>query len=169
MEIKADLAGKEMKVHRISPCGQSLVETILALPLLLILLAGGYWIYRYLSLSSSAESAAHAQMLRTGRRLGGIEPRLSVTIHPGEDVARIESHNDPLIGVVPLFRGLSGRTTAAADVSLEKEAVGAFLDLPSHALHRKAEGAVDCWGKETPSGGAVRRTVKGILATGALR
>lgn len=152
-----------------SPCGQSLIETVLVLPLLLILLGGGYWFYRDLSLSSSAESAAHAQMLRAGRRLAGIEPRLSGTIHPGDNVARIEAYNDPLIGEVPLFRGLSGRTTASADVSLEKEPVGAFLGLPSHSLRREAAGAVDCWGKETHSGSTVRRTVQGILLTGVLR
>ena len=158
-----------MKSRRTSPCGQSLVETVLVLPLLLILLGGGYWFYRNLSLSSSAESAAHAQMLRAGRRLAGIEPRLSGTIHPGDNVAHIEAHNDPLIGEVPLFRGLAGRTTASADVSLGKEHVGAFLDLPSHALRREAGGAVDCWGKGTPSGATVRRTVQGILLTGVLR
>jgi len=158
-----------MMSRRTSPCGQSLLETVLTLPLLLILLGGGYWCYRDLSLSSSAESAAHAQMLRAGRRLAGIEPRLSGTIHPGKDVVRIEAHNDPLIVAVPLFHGLAGRTDASADVSLGNEPVGAFLDLPSHALHRGAEGAVDCWGQGTPSGATVRRTVQGILLTGALR
>ena len=169
MEIETDRTGEKMKRRRTSPCGQSIVETVLALPLLLILLGGGYWFYRDLSLSSSAESAAHAQMLRAGRRLAGIEPRLSGTIHPGDDVAHIEAHDDPLIGEVPLFRGLAGRTIASADVSLGKEPVGAFFDLPSHALRREAEGAVDCWGKETPSGRTVRRTVQGILLTGVLR
>lgn len=158
-----------MKNLRTTSCGQSLIETAMVLPLLLILLGGGYWFYRDLSLSSPAESAAHAQMLRAGRRLAGIEPRLSGTIHPGDNVAHIEAHNDPMIGVVPLFSGLSGRTTASADVSLGNEPVGAFLDLPSHALRREAEGAVDCWGKETPSGSTVRRTVQGILLTGVLR
>ena len=158
-----------MKTRRNSPGGQSLVETVLALPMLLILLGGGYWFYRDFSLSSSAECAAHAQMLRTGRRQAGIEPRLSGTIHPGDNVARIEGHNDPLVGEVALFRGLAGRTIASANVSPGKEPVGAFLDLPSHALRREAEGVVDCWGKETASGSTVRRTVQGILLTGALR
>jgi len=158
-----------MKRRGNSPFGQSVVETVLLLPLLLILLGGGYRFYRNLSLSSSAESAAHAQMLRAGRGQTEIGPRLSGTIHPGDNVARIEARNDPLIGEVPLFGGLAGRTTAAAAVSLGKEPVGAFLDLPTHVLPREAEGAVDCWGKETPSGSTVRRTVQGILLTGALR
>ena len=158
-----------MRSHRTPPIGQSLIETVLALPLLLILLGGGYWFYRELSLSSSAESAAYVHMLRTGRRLAGIESRLSGAIHPGDNVTRIGAENGPLIGEVPLFRGLSGRTTAFADVSLGKEPVGAFLDLPSHTLRRNAEAAVDCWGRETPSGAAVRRTVRGILLTGVLR
>jgi len=158
-----------MKSRRKSPCGQSLVEVVLLLPPLLILLGGGYWFYRNLSLLSSAETAAHAQMLRSGRRLSGIEPRLSVAIHPGDNVAHIEARNDPLISEVPLFRGLAGRTIASACVSLGKEPVGAFLDLPSHALRREAEGSVDCWGKETSSGSTVRRTVKGIVLTGVLR
>jgi hypothetical protein len=158
-----------MKNRRNSSGGQTIVETLLVLPLLLILLGGGYWFYRDLSLSSSAESATHTQMLRSGRRQAGIESRLSGTIHPGDNVARIEAHNDFLIGEIPLFRGLAGRTVASANISLGKEPVGAFLDLPSHTLRREAEGAVDCWGKETPSGSTVRRTVQGILLTGALR
>ena len=149
--------------------GQSIVETVLVLPLLLILLGGGYWFYRHLSLSSSAESAAHAQMLRAGRRLPGIEPRLSAMIDPADNVGRIGAHNDPLVGEVPLFPGLAGRTVASADVSVGKERVGAFLALPSHDLRREAEGAVDPWGIETPSGKTVRRTVRGIVLSGALR
>jgi hypothetical protein len=169
MEIPIDRTGEEMKNRRGSPCGQSLVETALVLPLLLILLGGGYWFYRDLSLSSTAESAAHAQMLRTGRRQAGIEPLLCETIHPGDNVAHIEAHNDPLIGRIPLFSGLTGRTTASADVTLAKEPVGAFLDLPPHAFRRETGGAVDCWGRDAPSGSRVRRTIQGILSTGVLR
>lgn len=158
-----------MKALRNPARGQTLVETALLLPVLLILLGGAYWFYRDLSLSSAAESAAHAQMLRAGRRLAGIEPRLSGSILPGENAARIEARNDPLVGEVPLFRGLPGRTIASTEVSLGKEPVGAFLDLPSHAIRKEAEGAVDCWAKETPAGSTIRRTVQGILLTGVLR
>lgn len=149
--------------------GQSLVETVLALPLLLVLLAGGFWLYRDLSLASSAESAAQAQMLRTGRRQPGIGSPLSETILSGDNAVRIQARTDPLIGQVPPFRGLSGRTVATTDVAFAGEAIGAFLDLPSHGIRSEAKGAVDCWDKETPSGTAVRRVVRGIASTGAIR
>jgi type II secretory pathway component PulJ len=169
VEIEADRTEEEMNIRRNSPRGQSLLETALALPLVLILLGGGYWFFRDLSLSSSAESAAHAQMLRSGRRCAGIESRLSGMIHPADNVVRIEGRDDPLIGRIPLFRGLAGRTVASVGVSLRSESVGAFLHLPSHTIRRDAEGAVDCWGKGTSSGTTVRRTVRGILSTGVLR
>ena len=139
------------------------------LPLLLILLGGGYWFYRNLSLSSSAESAAHAQMLRAGRRLAGIEPRAFRDDPPGRQRrAHRGAQRSPDRRGAPVPR--PGRQNdASADVSLGKEPVGAFLDLPSHALRGEAGGAVDCWGKETPSGSTVRRTVQGILLTGVLR
>lgn len=150
-------------------CGQSILETILLLPVLLVLLAGGYWSYRQLSLSGSAESAAHAHLLRTGRNLPSIGSRLARTIHPADNAVRLHGGNDPLVAQLPLFRNMSGRTVASADVSCPKEAGEEFFDLPRHNAHRVAEGAVDCWGKGTRSGSTIRRTVRGILLTGALR
>ncbi len=169
MEIEADRARSEMKNFPDPSGGQTLLETILVLPLLLILLGGGHWFYLELSLSSSSGSAAHAEMLRAGRRQVGIEHLLSAGIHPGSDVARIQAHNSPLVGRVPPFGGVAGRTIASADIKLENDAVGAFLDLPSHTFRRVAEGAVDCWGVGTPTGAKVRTTVRGILLTGAMR
>jgi len=155
-----------MKGRRNPQGGQALVETVLLLPLLLILLGGGYWCFRDLSLSSSAESAAHAQMLRTGRRQAGIEPRLSGTIHPGDDVARIEAPQRSLIGEVPSSAAWQAERSHPRTYPSEKNPLARFLDLPSHTLRRGAEGAVDCWGRDTSSGMTVRRTVQGILFTG---
>jgi hypothetical protein len=50
-----------------------------------------------------------------------------------------------------------------------RETGGAFIDLPDHDIRREAEGAVDCWGKETKSGSIIRGTVNAILLTGAFR
>jgi hypothetical protein len=169
MEIQAVRKGKKMKGTKTSSRGQSLVETLLVLPPLLGLLAGGYWCYRNLSLSSSAESAAHAQMLRSGRRLSGIDRRLSATILPGDNAVRIESHDERLAGSLPSFGSLSGRTAATVRVSLGKEPIGAFLDMPSHDVRKTAEGSVDCWDKGSPSASKIRRVVLGVVATGMIR
>jgi hypothetical protein len=145
------------------------VETVLLLPLLLILLAGGFWVSRELSLTGASESAAHAHLLRTGRELRSIRSRLSPTIHPDGGTVRIRGGNRSLAAKLPLFGGMAGNTVSSADVSCPKEPVGAFLDLPAHDVRRTAEGAVDCWGETTGSGSKIRGTVDGILLTGVLR
>ena len=149
--------------------GQSIVETVLLLPLLLILLAGGYWAFRNLSFSGAAESASHAHLLRTGRNLSSIKNRLSRTIHPDDNTVLLRSGGHSQAPPLPLFGGLAGNTLASTTVSCPKGPVGAFIDLPSHNVRREAEGAVDCWGKETGSGSTIRAAVGGILLTGALR
>ncbi len=149
--------------------GQSVLETVLLLPLLLILLAGGYWSFRNLSLSGAAESAAHAHLLRTGRRLPSIEPSLARTIHHGDNTVRLHGRNGPVMSGLPLFGGMSGTTAAEAAVACRKERAGAFPGLPDHNLRRDAEGAVDCWGKGTRSGSVIRGTVNAILLIGAFR
>jgi hypothetical protein len=154
---------------RNSSSGQSLVESLLLLPLLLVLLAGGYWAFRHFNFTGSLESAAQAHLLRTGRRLSSIESGLSRMIHPGNADVRFGNTDVPLAGKVPLFRGMSGTTVGSAHVSFPLEPVGAYLELPTHAVRRESEGAVDCWGKETRSGSRIRRTVQGVLLTGLVR
>lgn len=149
--------------------GQSVLETVLLLPLLLVLLAGGYWSFRNLSLSGAAESAAHAHLLRTGRHLPSIEARLARSVSPEESTVRLRGGNDPLSAGLPLFGGMTGNTVASVKAACRKEQAGAFIDLPAHDVRRDAEGAVDCWGKGTKSGSIIRGTVNAILLTGALR
>lgn len=152
-----------------SPSGQSVLETVLMMPLLLLLLAGGYWAFRNLELSTSAESAAHAQMLRTGRNLPPIGDGLARTIYHVESRVLLRGENRSFGGSIPPFGGMTGRTVASAAVSVDRERVGGFVDLPLHDIRREAEGAVDCWGKGTKSGSTIRRTVQGIALLGALR
>lgn len=158
-----------MKPLRGASGGQSILETVLLLPLLLILLAGGFWSFRNLSLSGASESAAHAHLLRTGRTLPSIGTLLSRTIHPEDDAVKLQGGNAPLSPGLPLFGGMEGNTLASATVACPKEQAGAFLDLPAHRVRREAEGAVDCWGKGTKSGSTLRGTVNAILLTGVLR
>ncbi|MBE0603576.1 MAG: hypothetical protein IH611_08105 [Deltaproteobacteria bacterium] len=149
--------------------GQSIVETVLLIPLLLILLAGGYWSFRNLSLSGAAESASHAHLLRTGRDLPSIESHLSKTIHTGDNSVRLAAGSRSLAAGLPLFSGMAGNNIASAAVSFPKEPVGGFVDLPSHDVRRDAEGAVDCWGINTRSGKKIRGIVSGIVLAGAIR
>jgi hypothetical protein len=158
-----------MTLSRSASGGQSIVETVVLLPAILSLLAGAYWSYRHLSLSGSAESASMAHMIRSGRKMPGIDDRLARTILPGDNGVAFRAVDEPLVGQVPLFRGMTGRTRASVDVSCPGDAVGGFLDLPGHDTRREAEGAVDCWGSDTRSGKSVRKTVQGIALSGAFR
>ncbi len=149
--------------------GQCLAESVLLLPMLLVLLAVGYWTFRHFAFSGSAESAAHARLLRTGRKLASIDSSLSRTIHPGNGTVRFREADAPPAGRIPMFRGMAGTTVCSADVSIPPEPIGAFLELPSHAVRREAEGAVDCWGRNTKSGTTIRRTVQAASLKGVVR
>jgi hypothetical protein len=155
--------------HRNPSSGQSLVESMLLLPPLLVLLAGGYWAFRHFTLCGSTESAVQTCLLRAGRKFPSIESRLARTIHKGDASIRFRATDASLGGRVPLFRGMSGNTVGLAEVSCPVEPVGAFSGLPSHGVRREAEGAVDCWGKNSKSGSMIRRTVQGVLITGFIR
>lgn len=158
-----------MTLRRTPSCGQSIVETVVLLPVILALMAGAYWSYRQLAISGSAESASMTCMIRSGRKMAGIDDRLSRTILPGGEGVAIQAVDEPLAGQVPLFRGTTGRTKASVNASTQAQAVGGFLELPRHEVRRDSEGAVDCWGNDTRSGKTARKTVLGIVASGALR
>ena len=149
--------------------GQSLVETALALPLLLALLAGGYWVCTHLFLAGAAESAAHAQLLRSGRGQPDIARALADTVRAGGNGVNVSGRNAPLQGSIPPFSMLAGRTFSSVDFSRPREGVGAFLDLPPHRRNASREATVDCWGGNTSSGKKVRRVVQGVVLAGALR
>ena len=157
-----------MKMRLKNNSGQSLVETIILTPLIFILLAGGWWAYQNISLSDAAESAAHVHLLRVGRNIAPIASELSKTIHHGENTVKFESGNRRLFGLIPYFSGLSGNTVASAGVSCQTVQMGSFIDLPDHNLKREAEGAVDCWDKNTRTGKTVKKAIIGAIAFGIL-
>ncbi|MGE5247547.1 MAG: hypothetical protein ACM3L8_04295 [Verrucomicrobiota bacterium] len=158
-----------MTTLRTSSAGQSLLESVLLLPLLLCLLAGGYWTFRQFAFSGAAESAAQAHLLRSGRALAPIGQPLSRTIHPKEDAVRLRKAERSLIAEVPFFRGMSGNTIGSAEPRCPVDPVGAYLPLPPHSVHREAEAAVDCWGWNTRSGSRIRGSVQAVVLTGSLR
>ena len=149
--------------------GQSLVETAIVLPLLLVLLAGGYWGYRRLALEGAAVSAAQAQLLRAGRAQTDVAAVLAGSILPGGKGVAVSARSESLARGVPPFSGLAGRTVSSVDVSRGADAVGGYLDLPPHEFRAGREAAVDCWGSGSRSGRNVRRVVRSALIAGALR
>jgi len=149
--------------------GQSLLEAALAIPFLLILLAGGYWLCSHLFLSAAVESVAHAQLLRFGRGQSDISSALAATVLPGGWGVEVTGKNGPLLQSFPPFSELSGSTVSSVSASRRGDEVGAFLPLPRHQTGISREATVDSWSRDTSSGKKVRRTVQGVLFTGAFR
>ena len=149
--------------------GQSLVETAIVLPLLLVLLGGGYWGFRRLSLEGAATSAAQAQLLRAGRMQPDISTALSASVLQRGEGVTVSARGTPAAQRVPPFSGLAGRTVSSVDVSRRNDAIGGFLELPRHEFRASREGAVDCWGSGSRSGRDVRRVVRSVVVAGALR
>ena len=149
--------------------GQSLVETAIVLPLLLVLLAAGYWGFRRLSLEGAATSAAQAHLLRAGRMQTDISTALAASVLPGGESVTVSARGTPLAQRVPFFSGLAGRTVSSVDVSRQSDAIGGFLELPHHEFRANREGAVDCWWRGSRSGKDVRRFVRATLLGGAFR
>jgi hypothetical protein len=149
--------------------GQSLVGTAIVLPLLLVLLAGGYWGYRRLTLEGAAMSAAQAQLLRAGRMQADASKALAASVLPGGEGVAVSARNGSSAPRVPPFSGLAGRTVSSVDVSRRADAVGGYLELPPHEFRAGREAAVDCWGTGSRSGRNVRRVVRTAIIAGALR
>lgn len=152
------------------PKGQGLVETALALPVLLLLLAGAYVCCRSSFLISAAESAAHAEALRAGRGQPGIEEKMSNSIASGRRVVTIRPAGNGKTRLLPSpFPSLAGRTKGIAEIDKSWEETGGLVGLPALQAIRAAEASVDCWDRKTSSGGRIRGFVRGYVATGVLR
>lgn len=157
----------------ILPCqskGQCLVETALALPVLLLILAGSYVCCRSSFLVSAAETAASTEMIRAGRGLSGIETKMSGSIASDPKVVTIRPVNGGKSRLLPSpFPSLAGRTRGIADIRKNWEEAGGYADLPVLQTTRTAEASVDCWGKQTSSGKIIRGFVTGYAMTAVLR
>jgi hypothetical protein len=150
--------------------GQGLVETALALPVLLLLLAGAYVCCRSLFLISAAQTAAHAEALRAGRGLAGIEQKMSDSITAERGVVTIRPAGGGKTRLLPSpFPSLAGRTEGIAEIDKRWEEAGGYADLPALQATRIAEASVDCWERKTSSGNRIRGFVRGYVATGFLR
>jgi hypothetical protein len=158
-------------MKRIRAKGQALVELAIVLPVLLLLLAGGYVGCRAAFLLSASESAAFAETIRRGRRLTGIEEKIAGDILPRERLGvavRFESSGRNRFLPSP-FPSLAGRTIGIVDLRKGWEEIGGIADLPDLRASRSCEASVDSWERRSDSGKTIRRTVEGYVATGIFR
>jgi hypothetical protein len=171
VEIKID--GKNSKTMNLRCSrGQGLLETVIVLPLLLIVLSGTYACIRAYFIVSAAEGAAHTEAIRVGRHLGGIEQQLSDSIMPMSDgnVVRIRSDAGDKAGILPApFPQMAGRTKATVEVEIRWDEMYGAGNIPALKVAKGSEISVDCWDKRSPSGMKVHRVVTGIVATGLFR
>lgn len=150
--------------------GQAAVEVALTLPILLIIILGGYASARTAFLKSRSESGAFAEAIRVGRNLSGIERELSRSILPDDGAVEILEYRKRNPGLFPVpSPHLAGRTGANVEVRKQWTEVGAPRWLPAANILQKTEMHVDCWGKETSSGKSIRRWVRGLVMLGAIR
>jgi len=150
--------------------GQAIVEIALVLPILLILILGGYASARTTFLKSRSESAAFAEALRAGRNLPGIERELSRSILPDDGTVAIQAGEQRKSRLLPTPSPLlAGKTAASVQVGKQWMEIGAPRWLPAANIRQVTEIHVDCWGKESSSGKSIRRWVRGLVVLGAIR
>ncbi len=150
--------------------GQTLVEMVLALPILLILLLGAYASTRTAFLKSRAESAAFTEALRVGRNLRGIERELSESIIPESKTVTIRAERKGNSRLLPSpFPLLAGKTASTVEVRKHWKEIEGAQWLPPVKISQKTELHVNCWGQDSSSGKSIRRYIRGLVALGAIR
>jgi hypothetical protein len=150
--------------------GEVLLETAILLPSLLLLLAGSYVCSRAVILRGAAESAAHAEAIRAGRGLVGIEKKMASSLLPRGEGVEIRAGNGSGARLLPApFPALSGRAKGTVEIRKDWKEAGSIADFPGLRISRTAEMTADDWSKDSKSGKNIRRTVKMIVAAGILR
>jgi hypothetical protein len=150
--------------------GAAVLETALLLPLLLVMIVGTYIACRSAFLKSAAESAAHVEAVRSGRRLPGIESRMADSILPGGQGVTIRSGRGKETRLLPgPFPSLAGRSKGIAEIDKDWEEVSLAAGFPRLSLSRLSEVSADCWDAGSSSGRKIRRAVTVTVATAVLR
>lgn len=169
MEIALDRK-IEKKMTRRHTHGQGVVEVVFLLPPILLLVFGTFYCIRSSILDSAAESATHAEAIRYGRRLAGIEREMSFSILPDGKNVRIQAENRHVSFPLPIpFPDLAGRTIGRAYVDWNQEDSSGIRTLPSLHVCRKSEMSVDCWDRPSDSGNNLRKLSGGMVITGGVR
>lgn len=150
--------------------GQALVETVLFLPILLIVLLGAYATTRTAFMRSRANSAAFTEAIRTGRNLGGITSELSQSVSHERETVTIKSDRTGNFRILPPpFPTLTGRTSSVVEIRKPWRELGEPPWLSPVRIKHQEKFHVDCWGKDSPSGKRVSRYVGGLVVLGVIR
>ncbi len=150
--------------------GQCLVEVAVSVPILLVIFAGLYVACRTGFLASAIQSAAHAQTLRSGRGMPGIEKQLVADLLPGEDGVSVANGTQRDTRLLPRpFPDLTGRSSAIVSVDRVWRETGAIGGFPPLALVRRSDMSVDCWDRTSRSGRRLRGVVRARVALGVIR
>jgi len=150
--------------------GQALIEVALALPCLLILLAGLLVAGRAVSLSGSTESAAFTHTLREGRRQRDIGAAIARSILPHGTGVVLRSKQKQAISLVPDVLPLpEGRTLGSVKIDKGWKEAGRIAVWPGLSVERRIEASVDCWGRPTPTGRKTAAAVHAYVLLESLR
>jgi len=150
--------------------GQALIEAALALPCLLILLAGLFVAGRAVSLSGSAESAAFLYTLREGRRQPDIGAAIAGSILPHGTGVVLRSERKKAISLVPDVLPLpEGRTLGSVKIDKDWKEAGRMAVWPELSAERRIEASVDCWDRPTPTGRKTATSVHAYVLLGSIR
>lgn len=150
--------------------GQALVEAALALPCLLILLAGLFVAGRAVSLAGSAESAAFTQTLREGRRQASIGDGLAKSILLNGKGVAMRTDRKRVSSLVPsVLPSPEGRTRCAVRIDKDWKEAGRIVSWPALSAERWIEASVDCWNRQTPSGRKTSAAVRTYVLWRSIR
>ncbi len=150
--------------------GQSLVETAVALPIILTIFAGLYVACRTAFLASGAQSAAQAEALRAGRCLPEIDMHLAAALLPGETGVSVRSASGRDARLLPSpFPALTGRSSGIVSLNRSWSETGTITNLPPLALVRRSDVSADCWGEGSGSGKSIARIIRARVALGAIQ
>lgn len=153
--------------------GQAILELALYIPILVLLLILAFAACATAWTRTAAQSAARAQLLCAGRRLGdGGEP-LRRTVAAGGRGVYIRSEKGRANGSfakaeLPVS-GLDGRHAVLVDVEMKWEGIHPAGEILPARLARRVEASVDCWDAGSQSGKKVKNVVRALAAVGGLR
>jgi hypothetical protein len=150
--------------------GNAILETLVLLPVVSLLLVGIIASGNQLSMLSAAESAAHAEALRSARAQTSQAPAWNRFFPDNEERFRFDSSSGSGSRILPSpFPALAGR--ASVSVILDRKwdpLTRSGIGLDRQRVMRSDTVSGDCWAGSSGSGKKIKSTVKLLVGTGVL-